>query len=220
MSENVEMRRKDSNLISFFAGTLLVSVIITIFAIIVPSKEFSLNKTHFDWNELVLTLPIFRFFFIVILALALIAMDVYFLRKYRINYMFIFGLDPTYKVTHVQLFRVAMMLLTVWMLCFMVQCFIVKLDYLYSDPWAIAGMVLIAFFVVMCLLPAHIFYLKSRKELARTLGHIIISPFGPVKFKDFFLADIITSMVIPLKDIVGMIWLFYSDQWDHLLNPA
>jgi hypothetical protein len=55
MSENVEMRRKDSNLISFFAGTLLISTIITIIAIIVPSKETSINKTHFDWNEIVLT---------------------------------------------------------------------------------------------------------------------------------------------------------------------
>lgn len=28
------------------------------------------------------------------------------LRQYRINYMFIFELDPQYKITHVQLFRV------------------------------------------------------------------------------------------------------------------
>jgi hypothetical protein len=101
MSVNMEMRRKDANLISFFAGTLLISTIITIIAIIVPSKETSVNKTHFDWNEIVLTQPIFRFFLIIILGLALIALDVYILRKYRVNYMFIFGLDPHYKVTHV-----------------------------------------------------------------------------------------------------------------------
>jgi hypothetical protein len=113
-----------------------------------------------------------------------------------------------------------MMLLTVWMLSFMGQCFIVKIDYYFEDPEATAGLGLIIFFIMMCLLPVHVFYLKSRLELARTLGHILISPFGPVKFKDFFLADIITSMVIPLKDVIAMCWLFGSGQWGHLLTPA
>jgi hypothetical protein len=86
----------------------------------------------------------------------------------------------------------------------------VKIDYYFEDPEASAGLALIIFFVAMCLLPIHVFYLKSRLELAKTLGHIIISPFGPVKFKDFFLADIITSMGIPLKDLIAIFWLFGS----------
>jgi hypothetical protein len=65
-----------------------------------------------------LTIPVFRFVLMLILALVLISVDVYILRKYRVNYMFIFELDPNYKVTHVQLLRVSMMLLTIWMLCF------------------------------------------------------------------------------------------------------
>lgn len=73
----------------------------------------------FDWEEMILTLPVFRFVFMMIFALALISLDVIILRKYRVNYMFIFDLDPNYKVTHVQLIRVSMMLLTIWMLFFM-----------------------------------------------------------------------------------------------------
>jgi EXS family len=92
------MRRKDSNLLSFFAGTLLTSTLITIAALLVPGTP---GKNKIDWQEILFTMPIFRFFFMLILALALISLDVYILRKYRVNYMFIFGLDPNYKVTHI-----------------------------------------------------------------------------------------------------------------------
>ena len=48
-----------------------------------------------------MTIPVFRFVLMLILALVLISVDVYILRKYRVNYMFIFELDPNYIITHV-----------------------------------------------------------------------------------------------------------------------
>ena len=111
------MRRKDSNLLSFFSGTLLITSMITALALILPTSD-PLDK-DLDWQEIFFTIPAFRFVLMLIFALSLISLDVFILRKYRVNYMFIFGLDPHYKVTHIQLIRVAMMLLTVWMLFFM-----------------------------------------------------------------------------------------------------
>ena len=99
MQENVEMRRKDSNLLSFFSGTLLTSSIVTILALILPYEDPK-NKV-LDWQEIMFTMPVFRFVFMLIIGLGLISVDVYILRKYRVNYMFIFGLDPHYKVTHI-----------------------------------------------------------------------------------------------------------------------
>jgi hypothetical protein len=52
--------------------------------------------------------------------------------------------------------------------------------------------------------------LRSRAELLKTLWHIVIAPFGPVKFKDFFLADILTSMVPTLRDAILTVFLFAS----------
>jgi len=99
MQENVEMRRKDSNLLSFFSGTLLTTSIVTILALILPYEDPK-NKV-LDWQEIMFTMPVFRFVFMLIIGLGLISVDVYILRKYRVNYMFIFGLDPHYKVTHI-----------------------------------------------------------------------------------------------------------------------
>jgi hypothetical protein len=70
------------------------------------------------------------------------------------------------------------------------------------------------------MLPFHVFYKKSRIELGRTLSHILVSPFGPVKFKDFFLADILTSMIATLRDFVLTIFLIISGQWYEIKNWA
>jgi hypothetical protein len=50
----------------------------------------------------------------------------------------------------------------------------------------------------------------------RVLFHIVLSPFGVVKFKHFFLADILTSMVQPLKDVGSTICFFTSGAWLNL----
>ena len=208
------MRRKDTNMLYFFSGTLLISTIITIIGLIIPSSEP--GNDQIDMQELIFCWPVFRFVFMLIFGLGLISLDVYILRKYRVNYMFIFGLDPHYKVTHVQLIRVAMMLLTLWMLMFMLQVFISKLEYIFEDPAAWGALVLIVVFVGLCCVPLHVFYLRSRAELLKTLGHIVIAPFGPVKFKDFFLADILTSTVPILRDAILMVFLFASGQWHDI----
>lgn len=108
-------------LLSFFSGTLLITLLVTIATILIPNENYKPAEggLYFDWDEMILTVPVYRFVFMLIFALVLISVDVYILRKYRVNYMFIFDLDPNYKITHVQLFRISMMLLTLWMFCFM-----------------------------------------------------------------------------------------------------
>jgi hypothetical protein len=76
------------------------------------------------------------------------------------------------------------------------------------DALSIGGLLAFIGIFGMCILPFHVFYLRARIDLAITLWHILISPFGVVKFKDFFLADIITSFVVPLKDL-GNIGCFF-----------
>jgi hypothetical protein len=42
---------------------------------------------------------------------------------------------------------------------------------------------------------------QARFRLLKTLFNILISPFGEVQFKDFFLGDVLTSLLYPLEDI-------------------
>jgi hypothetical protein len=54
---------------------------------------------------------------------------------------------------------------------------------------------------------------QARFKLLKTLFNILISPFGEVKFKDFFLADVLTSLSIPLGDIQVFSCYFISSAW-------
>jgi hypothetical protein len=106
VQRNIEMRRKDAVLLSFFAGTLLITLLVTIGAIIMPADTEEESEKILDWEKVILTLPVFRFFFMIILLLCLTSLCIFILRKYRVNYLFIFELDPHYKVTHIQIIRV------------------------------------------------------------------------------------------------------------------
>jgi xenotropic and polytropic retrovirus receptor 1 len=79
----------------------------------------------------------------------------------------------------------------------------------------VAGFALasVVIFMSLCFSPFHCFYKRARKELLIVLWNILISPFGLVKFKHFFLADILTSFVIPLKDVGIMVCFFASKLW-------
>lgn len=44
------------------------------------------------------------------------------------------------------------------------------------------------------------------------LGHIVVSPFGIVKFKHFFLADVLTSAKLMFNDADAMVCFYTSRQ--------
>lgn len=50
-------------------------------------------------------------------------------------------------------------------------------------------------------LPVHVFHYRSRSKLFKILLNLCLTPFGKVGFAECFVADVLTSMVIPLTDI-------------------
>ena len=95
-----------------------------------------------------------------------------------------------------------------------------KLTYIFLPPRASFALGLCVIFAILCMLPFHFFYLRSRIALLKALLQIIISPFGVVKFKHFFLADIMTSFIYPLRDIGNIVALFVTGTWLDLSSSA
>jgi len=71
---------------------------------------------------------------------------------------------------------------------------------------------LIISFMLICFMPLHCFYLRARKAIGMTLMHILIAPFGHVRFRHFFLADVMTSMTTPIQMTATIYCFFLSDQ--------
>ena len=72
---------------------------------------------------------------------------------------------------------------------------------------------MISFLTLMLINPFNCFYKAFRFNTLNVLYQNIISPFGIVGFKEFFLGDILTSMVKPLIDFYVVGCFFLTDAW-------
>jgi len=105
-------------------------------------------------------------------------------------------------------------LFAIWFFCFTGNLIVTHLNYLFQTPISYFSVLVVIIFICICFSPFHCFYRKARWSLMRTLGNIAIAPFGLVHFRHFFLADVITSMVTPLKDI-GLVFCFFeTNDWE------
>ena len=73
-------------------------------------------------------------------------------------------------------------------------------------------MIFIGSIVLLMVNPIDWMYKPFRFELLYCLYQNIIAPFGLVRFKEFFLGDILTSMVKPLIDVYCIGCLLRADQ--------
>jgi hypothetical protein len=116
-------------------------------------------------------------------------------------------------MTHYQLYKTSAILFMINTFCFTATILEVKLVYIFKDQpnWFMIGQVILlsAYFLQPLFRCG---YRTARKQLAVTIWQIIISPFGLVRFRDFFFADIITSMGEPLKDFWTILYLLTSLQ--------
>ena len=61
-------------------------------------------------------------------------------------------------------------------------------------------------------------YKTARYELLITVFQIVISPFGSVRFRDFFFANILTSVSTAIIDTGSFYVYFSEDHWNER-NP-
>ena len=123
-------------------------------------------------------------------------------RRHNVNYTFIFEIDQNYKMIHHQLYKIALIFTFLWFFCLTWQIAMIKLTAEFANSNVqYFSIILFVLFFCICLMPVHCFYFRGRVQLAKTLLHIFISPFGKVRFRHFFLADIITSMTAPLQHL-------------------
>lgn len=146
--------------------------------------------------------------------------DLYIWQTYRINYIFIMGLDPRRNVRYHHVFRAASIFLVLWTL----SLFLFVLSSLPSVPgglsWLTEGktggsavspaiwpLTVAALYCVVLIVE------QFRRDgwLVRTFGRIIAAPFVSVEFRDFFLADSLLSVTITLYDLFFSVCFFTHD---------
>ena len=199
-------------LLSYFTG--IFTVIIPMIIFYLATDPSAMNDEQMFKNECwISTMPVFRFSFMCSYVVFGTGLAIHVFNNYKINYLYIFELDPRHKVTHIQLYRVSMVMLSFCMVCFLIQLMVCRLDYIFETK--VAGGALTCFIIMLFIFmnPFHIFYRSARLEVLQTIFHVAITPFGKVRFKHFIFAAMLISILKPLQDIYFIGCFFINGFW-------
>ncbi len=117
-------------------------------------------------------------------------------------------------MTHVQIYKSTLLMQVMWCVCLLAQVivFVFYWDFPNNTKSPTIALTLI-FLLGLMFNPFPMFYRTPRFEIVKVLWEILISPFGLVKFRHFFLADVITSARLMLSDSTAMVCFYSSDDF-------
>eukprot|EP00002_Diphylleia_rotans_P010784 TRINITY_DN2133_c0_g1_i3.p1 TRINITY_DN2133_c0_g1~~TRINITY_DN2133_c0_g1_i3.p1 ORF type:complete len:622 (-),score=92.44 TRINITY_DN2133_c0_g1_i3:217-2082(-) len=163
-------------------------------------------------DEIVEILTVYRGLFMIILLGILFACNTYIWHRHRINYALILDVDPQTPINFRHIFEFASGLLLVYAINLYV--FIRKAEGSWdwvSLPPHVLGLISVCSLVVVCVYPFKGLCQVQRTGLVRTIGRCVLAGVYRVEFRDFFLADQLTSLVIPMQDVLLITCQFQRD---------
>lgn len=156
--------------------------------------------------------PAFNFTFILIELILGLGLNIIVLRKYRINYIYIFEVDPKLRLGHYEMFQNGMTLLSSWMIFLLITKLSLGFD-LFNGQFFIFVLLSLSFIIIFFLFPFHCSYFEFRKGIIVTLFRNLF-PLGKnsVRFRDFVFGDILTSINKPFASLVLSFCLLNCDE--------
>ncbi|OMP03418.1 hypothetical protein CCACVL1_02426 [Corchorus capsularis] len=183
----------------FFAGgtaALILALIITIHARDILNKEGSVQYMESMF-------PLYSLFGFIVLHMVMYGANIYFWRRCRINYTFIFNFKQGTELGFREVLFLSFGLATLALIS-VISNLDMEMDPKTGDYKALTellplNLVLLVMIVLLC--PLNILYRSSRYFFLTTLFHCICAPLFKVKFQDFFLADQLTSEVQAFRSL-------------------
>ncbi|KAL0421027.1 UNVERIFIED_CONTAM: Phosphate transporter [Sesamum latifolium] len=147
--------------------------------------------------------PLYSLFGFIVLHMLMYAANIYFWRRYRVNYSFIFGFKEGTELGYREVLLLGFCL-SVLALASVLANLDMEMDPETQDYKAITellplGLVLLVVVIMLC--PLNIIYRSSRFFLLVCIFHCVLAPLYKVSLPDFFLADQLTSQVQALRSL-------------------
>ncbi|XP_010495726.1 PREDICTED: phosphate transporter PHO1 homolog 3-like [Camelina sativa] len=147
--------------------------------------------------------PLYSLFGFIVLHIIMYAGNIYYWRRYRVNYSFIFGFKQGTELGYRQVLLVGFSIGV-----FALLCVLANLD-MEADPKTkdykakteLLPLILLAAMFMVLVLPFNYFYRSSRYFFLTCLFHCLAAPLYKVTLPDFFLGDQLTSQVQALRSI-------------------
>ncbi|KAL8035510.1 hypothetical protein ABFX02_12G101500 [Erythranthe guttata] len=181
----------------FFSGcsiSLLVAVILLI-------EDRKLMHKKGATSYMYTIFPLYSFYTYIVLHMLVYAANIYFWRRYKINYPFIFGFKQGTELGYRDIFLLSNCLAVAALATFLVHLH-VKMDSKsqhYETYVELLPLGLIIVLVAITFCPFNVIYRSSRFFLIKCGFRCVCSPLYKVTLPDFFLADQFTSQVQAIR---------------------
>ncbi|GMJ09542.1 PHO1 homolog 3 [Hibiscus trionum] len=166
--------------------------------------------------------PLYSLFGFIVLHTVMYAGNVYFWRRYRVNYAFIFGFKQGTELGYREVLLVSSSLL-VMALASVLSNLDMEMDPKTNDYKAfteIVPLILVLVVFVILFLPFNILFRSSRFFFLTCLFHSILAPLYKVRLPDFFLADQLTSQVQAFRSLEFYICYYGWGDFRHRENSC
>ncbi|KAK1379542.1 phosphate transporter PHO1-like [Heracleum sosnowskyi] len=204
--------------LGFFAGCT-VSLIIALILIIRARDILQKSDRNIYMNTM---FPLYSLFGFIVLHMIMYAANIYFWRRYRVNYPFIFGFDQRTALGYREVLLLAFGLAALATGCVLANLDM-EMDPKTGDYKAVTellplGLVILVFAIVI--FPFNIIYRSSRYFLLTCIFHCICAPLYKVVLSDFFLADQFTSQVQAFRSLEFYICYYSSGDYRRRENSC
>ncbi|KAF6166968.1 hypothetical protein GIB67_030661 [Kingdonia uniflora] len=187
--------------ITFFLGLFTgCSIAILIALVMILHLRNIIQKGEFD-KYMENMFPLYSLFAFIFLHMVMYAANIYFWRRYRVNYSFIFGFKQGTELGYREVLLVSMGLATL-ALAGVLGNMDMEIDPLTKDYKALTELLPLALLTLVLLItfcPLNIIYRSSRYFLLTIVFRCLCAPLYKVTLPDFFLADQITSQIQALR---------------------
>ncbi|KAL8104621.1 hypothetical protein AgCh_028734 [Apium graveolens] len=209
-------RHRTTASLGFFAGCT-VSLIIALILIIRARKILQKNGRNIYMNTM---FPLYSLFGFIVLHMIMYAANIYFWRRYGVNYTFIFGFNQRTALGYREVLLLAFGLAALATGCVLANLDM-EMDPKTGDYKAVTELLPLGLVILICavlIFPINIIYRSSRYFLLTCIFHCICAPLYKVVLSDFFLADQFTSQVQAFRSLVFYICYYSSGDYKRREN--
>ncbi|KAJ0253377.1 SPX domain-containing protein [Hirschfeldia incana] len=202
-----------------FLGGCIFSLIVALAAIIRTRHLLQQEDQEQYMNTM---FPLYSLFGFIVLHIIMYAANIYYWKRYKVNYSFIFGFKQGTELGYRQVLLVGFSIGVFALLCVLANLDM-EADPETKDYQALTELLPLCLFIAMfvvLVLPFKFFYGSTRLFFLTSLFHCLAAPLYKVTLPDFFLGDQLTSQVQALRSIEFYICYYGWGDFRHRKNTC
>ncbi|XP_058096370.1 phosphate transporter PHO1 homolog 3-like [Magnolia sinica] len=206
--------KRERHRITFFLGFFSGCSISLLVALILIVRAHKVYDQEGSTTYMLTMFPLYSLFGFIILHMLMYAANIYFWRRYRVNYPFIFGFKQGTELGYreVSLLSTALAVLALAGVLTNLDMQMDPKTNEYKPLTELVPLGLVTFVLLVTFCPFNIIYRSNRFFLLQCAFHCICAPLYKVTLPDFFLADQLTSQVQAIRSLQFYV-CYYG--WGH-----